>query len=128
MHFKSFCFATATLAITIMAAPIIEPSSLAAREAGVPRGFFNNNDAVSEEKRGFFNNNDVSGSSKEKRGFFNNNDAGSSEKRGFFNNNDVSDFSKAKRAFFNNGDSADASKSDEKVDDGYYYTYTDSNK
>ncbi|TGO58923.1 hypothetical protein BOTNAR_0172g00080 [Botryotinia narcissicola] len=52
----------------------------------------------------------------------------SKEKRGFFNNNDVSDSSKEKRGFFNNGDStAEVSKQDE-VDDGYYYTYTDSNK
>ncbi|KAF7919096.1 uncharacterized protein EAE98_009416 [Botrytis deweyae] len=146
MHFQSLCFASATLVIAIMAAPIIESSSLAAREAGVPRGFFNNNDVGSEVKRGFFNNADASDASKEKRGFFNNNDAGSDvkrgffnnadasgaskEKRGFFNNNDVSDSSKAKRGFFNNGVStAEVSKRDEEVDDdGYYYTYTDSSK
>ncbi|KAF7893619.1 uncharacterized protein EAF02_001157 [Botrytis sinoallii] len=113
-----------------MAAPIIESSSLAAREAGVPRGFFNNNDVESEVKRGFFNNNDAG--SDVKRGFFNNADASdaSKKKRGFFNNNDVSDSSKAKRGFFNNGVStAEVSKRDEEVDDdGYYYTYTDSSK
>lgn len=87
----------------------------ATHEASVPRGFFNNNDAGSEARRGFFNNADASSASK--------------EKRGFFNNNDVSDSSKTKRGFFNNGDStAEVSKRDEEVDDdGYYYTYTDSN-
>ncbi|KAF7919344.1 uncharacterized protein EAE97_011676 [Botrytis byssoidea] len=100
MHFQTFCLASATLAIAVMAAPIIELSSLATREASVPRGFFNNNDAGSEVKRGFFNNADVSNVSKEKRGFFNNGDS-----------------------------TAEVSKRDEEVDDdGYYYTYTDSNK
>ncbi|TGO40081.1 hypothetical protein BHYA_0042g00120 [Botrytis hyacinthi] len=146
MHFQTFFLASATLAIAVMAAPIIEPSSLATREASVPRGFFNNNDVGSDVKRGFFinadasgaskkkrvffNNNDVSCCSKEKRGFFNNNDAGSDVKRGFFNNAYASDASKEKRGFFNNGDStAEVSKRNEEVDDdGYYYTYTDSNK
>ncbi|TEY43459.1 hypothetical protein BOTCAL_0370g00090 [Botryotinia calthae] len=135
MQFQSFCFASAALAIAIMAAPIIESNSLAAREASVPRGFFNNNDAGSDVKRGFFNNGDALVAAKEKRGFFNNEASDSSKtKRGFFNNDNSVDASKRheakeERGFFNNGDSvAEVSKRDEEIDDGYYYTYTDSNK